>query len=271
MKKTLVVLTGPQGSGNHLWSKILSLHQDVFGWKTLLDNYWEAHRFSEPFAEYWRNPETLHKFDWSQSQYYFTSISIPLGIESKGTKWSPNVMQFCMNAQRSGIKTKILVIGRDQNILENQQKRIREESTIRHFLDQLPKFEKPQFLSYELLYLYKEEYLKSLDIGIPIAWYERDKIREILELDANAKYINYIKQSPLDDCNKTGVPSIWNPNIEEKNVPKNRDHPYDEEGTDGWGEWANKWDLRNFRHEIVTGKPLPEPPNKPPQTGGCDC
>ena len=51
MDKTLVILTGPQGSGNHLWSKILSLHADVFGWKSLLDNYWEAHRISEPFAE----------------------------------------------------------------------------------------------------------------------------------------------------------------------------------------------------------------------------
>ena len=39
--KTLAVLTGPQGSGNHLWSKIFSLHEDVFGWKSLLDNYWE--------------------------------------------------------------------------------------------------------------------------------------------------------------------------------------------------------------------------------------
>mgnify|MGYP006219606231 CR=1 FL=1 len=108
--KTLVVLTGPQGSGNHLWSKILSLHQDVFGWKTLLNNYWEAHRFSEPFAEYWRDPTLLHKFDWSQSQYFFTSISIPLGIQSKGTKWCPNVVQFCTSAQSLGLTTKILVV-----------------------------------------------------------------------------------------------------------------------------------------------------------------
>ena len=50
MMKTLAILTGPQGSGNHLWSKIFSLHEDVFGWKSLLDNYWEAHRYSEPFA-----------------------------------------------------------------------------------------------------------------------------------------------------------------------------------------------------------------------------
>ena len=260
MNKTLAVLTGPQGSGNHLWSKIFSLHDDVFGWKSLLDNYWEAHRFSEPFAAYWRDPSTLHKFDWSQSQYYFTSISIPLGIESKGTKWCPNVVQFCTNAQDLGIKTKILVIGRDQNILENQQKRIREESTTRHFLDQLHQFEKPIFLSYELLYLYKQEYLKSLNLGIPIAWYD-NRINDILELDSNAKYVSYIKDSPLDDCNKTGISSPWNPNISEKQIPKERDHSYDEEGTDAWGNWADKNDKRNFRHEITTGKKLPK----------CDC
>ena len=211
MTKTLAVLTGPQGSGNHLWSKIFSLHEDVFGWKSLLDNYWEAHRFSEPFAEYWKDPSTLHKFDWSQSQYYFTSISIPLGIESKGTKWCPNVMQFCINAQLCDVKTKILVIGRDQTILKNQQNRIREESTVRHFLDQLPNFEKPTYLSYELLYLYKQEYLKSLDVGFPIAWYD-ERVNEILEQDANEKYINYVEHNILDDGNKTGVPFQSNPN-----------------------------------------------------------
>ena len=120
-------------------------------------------------------------------------------------------MQFCTNAQALGINTKVLVIGRDQNILRHQQNRIREESTVYHFLDQLPKFDKPTFLSYELLYLYKEEYLKSLDVGFPIAWYERDKIREILELDANDKYITPVGDQILDDGNKTGVPFPDNP------------------------------------------------------------
>ena len=228
MDKTLVILTGPQGSGNHLWSKILSLHADVFGWKSLLDNYWEAHRISEPFAEYWKNPDKLCDFDWSQSEYYFTSISIPLGIKELGTIRRPNIMQFANKVESLGIKTKICVVGRDQNILKHQQTRLRGESTVRHFLDQLPKFNKPSFLSYELLYLYKEEYLKSLDIGIPVAWYERDKISEILELDANKKYTSYVQDSPLDDCNKTGCPSPWNPNIPDKPHYKDTDHAYDE-------------------------------------------
>ena len=57
---------------------------------------------------------------------------------------------------------------------------------------------------------------------------ERDKISEILELDANKKYTTYVQDSPLDDCNKTGVPSPWNPNIPDKPHYKDTDHAYDE-------------------------------------------
>ncbi len=119
-------------------------------------------------------------------------------------------MQFCINAQLLGVETQILVIGRDQNILKHQQNRIREESTMRHFLDQLPGFEKPIYLSYELLYLYKQEYLKTLDIGFPIAWYD-DRVNEILELDANSKYIHDVGPQELDNGNLTGIPFPMNP------------------------------------------------------------
>ena len=231
MMKTLAILTGPQGSGNHLWSKIFSLHEDVFGWKSLLDNYWEAHRYSEPFAACWRDPELLDQFDFSSHDHFFTSISVPLGIESKGTKWCPDIKGFGLKAKSLGLKVKICVIGRDQTILENQQKRIREESTIRHFYDALKgiqeSFPCPTFLSYELLYLYKQEYLKSLNLGFPIAWYDK-RVNEILEQDANAKYINYVKENPLDDGNKTGIPFPWNPNIPDKPHYKDTDHSYDE-------------------------------------------
>ena len=237
MMKTLAILTGPQGSGNHLWSKIFSLHEDVFGWKSLLDNYWEAHRYSEPFAACWRDPELLSQFDFSTHDHYFTSISVPLGIESKGTKWCPDIKEFGLKAQSLGMKVKICVIGRDQTILKNQQTRIREESTIRHFYDALKGIQEafpcPTYLSYELLYLYKQEYLKSLDLGFPIAWYDK-RVNDILERDANAKYINYVKENPLDDGNKTGVPFLWDPNHPDANKPhlKETDHAYDE-GSNG--------------------------------------
>ena len=73
--KTLAILTGPQGSGNHLWSKIFSLHHDVFGWKSLLDNYWEAHRTTEPFAKCWKNIELLKEFDWSTHDYFLQVLA----------------------------------------------------------------------------------------------------------------------------------------------------------------------------------------------------
>jgi hypothetical protein len=74
--KQLLIVTGPQGSGNHLFSKVFALHPDVYGWDKLLDTYWIAHK-DEPFADYWNRPELLKTFDWSQSDYYVTSISCP--------------------------------------------------------------------------------------------------------------------------------------------------------------------------------------------------
>ena len=201
--KKLVILTGPQGSGNHLWSKIFSLHPQVFGWKTLLDNYWEAHRFAEPFCEYWKDPSKLKDFDWSTHEYFFTSVSVPLGIQEK--KWEPNIMQFSREAEKQGIETQILVIGRDQNILRHQQDRLRKESTLPLFMKQLPNFPDVTFLSYELLYLYKRYYLQTLNVGIPIAWWD-PRVDEILESDPNNKYIHHVDEYFLDNCNKTGKP-----------------------------------------------------------------
>ena len=40
MTKQMLIVTGPQGAGNHLWSKIFSLHPKVYGWKSLLENYY---------------------------------------------------------------------------------------------------------------------------------------------------------------------------------------------------------------------------------------
>ena len=72
----LLIITGPQGSGNHVFSKCLAVHEDVFGWKSLLNTYWEGHHH-EPFADAWEDPELLHEFDWDQSDYFVTSVSTP--------------------------------------------------------------------------------------------------------------------------------------------------------------------------------------------------
>jgi hypothetical protein len=202
----MLILTGPQGAGNHLWSKVLSLHPDVYGWKTLLDNYWEAHRFSEPFAQHWRDHSLLKSFNWSQSEYYFTSISLPLGIVDSDVNpiWMPDIQGFAATVLGCGVEVEIAVVGRDQTILTNQQTRIRTQPTLPLFLAQLPKIWNPTFLSYELLYLYKQDYLKSLRLNIPVAWNDI-RINEILADDANAKYVHSVDYNELDNGNKLGV------------------------------------------------------------------
>ena len=202
----MLILTGPQGAGNHLWSKVLSLHPKVYGWKTLLENYWEAHRFAEPFAQHWRDHSLLESFDWSQSEYYFTSISLPLGIIDHDVNpiWMPDVQGFAATVLSCGVEVEIAVVGRDQTILNNQQTRIRTQSTLPMFLEQLPKIWNPTFLSYELLYLYKQDYLKSLKLNIPVAW-DDPSIATILENDSNLKYIHYVDEYILDQGNKQGI------------------------------------------------------------------
>lgn len=202
----MLILLGPQGAGNHLWSKIFSLHPQVYGWKTLLDNYWEAHRFAEPFARHWRDPDLLKSFDWSQSEYYFTSISLPLGIIGSDVNpvWMPNVDLFARSVASCGVDIEFAVIGRDQTILTNQQTRIRTQPTLPMFLTELSKVSNPTFLSYELLYLYKQDYLKSLQLNIPVA-YDDGRIDAILADDANTKYVHSVDYNELDKGNQLGV------------------------------------------------------------------
>ena len=206
MSEKMLILIGPQGAGNHLWSKIFSLHNEVYGWKTLLDNYWEAHRFAEPFAQHWRDHNLLKSFDWSQSEYYFTSISLPLGIVGHDVNpiWMPDLQGFAATVLGCGLEVEIAVVGRDQTILTNQQTRIRTQPTLPMFLEQLPKIPNPTFLSYELLYLYRQNYLKSLQLNIPVAWDDR-RINEILAVDSNAKYVHNVDYNELDNGNRLGV------------------------------------------------------------------
>ena len=202
----MLILTGPQGAGNHLWSKVFSLHPNVYGWKTLLDNYWEAHRFAEPFAPYWRDPALLDDFNWAQSEYYFTSISLPLGIVGHEVNpiWMPDIQGFAATVLGCGVEVEIAVVGRDQTILANQQTRIRTQPTLPLFLEQLPKIWNPTFLSYELLYLYRQDYLKSLRLNIPVAWND-SRIDTILADDANVKYVHGVDYNELDNGNKLGT------------------------------------------------------------------
>ena len=69
-KPKLILLTGPQGSGNHMWSKLFAMHPVVTGW--VMQNYWEGHH-EEPFAEYWDNPDKLKEFEIPENKKYFVT------------------------------------------------------------------------------------------------------------------------------------------------------------------------------------------------------
>ena len=204
MNKQMLIIAGPQGAGNHLWAKVFSQHPDVFGWKSLLENYWEPHRFNEPFAKYWKDPSLLSQFDWSQSDYYVTSISIPLGIpdSKENPMWEPNIDQFKRVLELEGVDVKVALIGRDQNILSEQQYRIRNKSTLPMFKKQLKTTTgTPVYLSYELLYLYKDQYVETLDVNIPVD----TNVGHLLTDDANNKYVHGIESNTLDQGNRKGT------------------------------------------------------------------
>lgn len=194
----LLILTGPQGSGNHLFSKIFALHEDVYGWKSLLNTYWEGHHH-EPFADCWANPELLNGFDWEQSDYYVTSISCP--YYKDGVPNVPNFFDFIDIAEEY-CDIEVAIIGRDPNILEYQQERVRGSHTtplaIESFDYMLERFD-VNYLSQELLYLYRERYLQTIErqLDFPIAHFDPE-LETILTQDANRKYIKRADEYWLD-------------------------------------------------------------------------
>jgi hypothetical protein len=191
----LLIITGPQGSGNHLFSKIFALDPDVVGWSKLNQEYWIGHD-QEPFAEYWKDPGLLNNVVWNHD-YYVTSISCPYVYQ--GETLIPNYDEFI---DRCPVKVKLAVIGRDQTILQYQQSRVRGKETKQEFLnvvDNLMKYN-PTFISQELLYLYGANYVQSLgqQLGIPVGQ-DILAINEILKEDANKKYIEPVISHWLDE------------------------------------------------------------------------
>jgi hypothetical protein len=200
--KTLLIVTGPQGSGNHLWSKIFALHPDVYGWHALLHEYWIGHD-QEPFAEYWENPDLLKDFDWSRCDYFVTSVSTPYMLN--GERTVPNIVRFAATAMGLGIRVKIAVIGRDCNILNYQQTRVRGQPTVDIALAEYEKLRTwdPVFLSYELLHLYREDYLRQIvkQLEFPMD-FEHPQLTNILVDDTNSKYFQPVAHHATDDLAK---------------------------------------------------------------------
>ena len=199
MSKTLLIITGPQGSGNHLWSKIFALHPDVYAWHALLHEYWIGHD-QEPFAEYWEDPDRLKEFNWDKCEYFVTSVSTPYMLN--GERTVPNIVRFAATAMGLGICVKIAIIGRDRNILSYQQTRVRGDVTYDIALTEYERLRtwSPVFLSYELLHLYGNLYLQQISkqLEFPIDL-DHPRLNNILVDDTNSKYFKPVEYHPTDD------------------------------------------------------------------------
>ncbi len=194
-KSNLLIITGPQGSGNHLFSKLFNLHPDVYGWD--MEKYWVGHH-TEPFSEYWTDPSKLKYFNWGQSNYYITSISCPY-FKFKNPQ-IPKYKEFIEEAKKYS-NIKIALLGRDSSILTYQQMRVRKEHTTPIAFKEFEYIHtlNPYYLSFELLFLYKQNYLKKVsnDLQFPIETMSK-KFEEILRKNSNHKYIKYLLHTELD-------------------------------------------------------------------------
>jgi len=195
--KTVLILTGPQGSGNHMWSKVFAMHPQVTGWSALLNEYWIGHD-QEPFADYWRDPVQLRNFNWRRGDWFVTSVSVP--YMDNGTPTVPNFKEFVRELQNLGHRVKFAVLGRDRNIVSMQQKRVRNGVSLPLALAEFSQFAAPVFLSYELLHLYGAKYLETVEsqLGFPIAATD-PRLNDILKEDTNTKYFHSIDHHPTDD------------------------------------------------------------------------
>lgn len=196
----MIVLFGPQGSGNHLFGKIFSMHPAVHGWKDALkpDGYFIPH-YKEPFNYYWNNIDKIDIKIMGKKDYAVTSISAPY-IENWLPKIPP-IHDFIAAVEKVGITVQPVAIARDQNILTHQQTRVRGGPTwgcltqlIQHMVTP------PFFVSQEALYLYRRNYIRSLQhwLNFPMSW-DDPQVDEILKQDANEKYVHAADSWWLDE------------------------------------------------------------------------
>ena len=197
----LLILLGPQGSGNHLFSKIFALHPDVHGWKEHFDENYPDHYFiphyKEPTNKFWNDIDKIDTSIMNGKHYACSSVSIP--YITGGMPKVPPVFEFINKCESLGIETQPVVIGRDRNILSHQQTRLRGGPSW-GFVPQVLRWFKtpPFFVSQELLYLYRRQYVRAIGhwLDFPTA-YDHPMIDEILKEDANAKYVSPVNQ-PTD-------------------------------------------------------------------------
>jgi hypothetical protein len=210
-KNKMLLIFGPQGSGNHLFSKIFALHPDVHGWEELLDNsdpdnYFVPH-YKEPNNKYWDDIDGITLDIMGGKNYSVISASIPFWNKDE-LQISP-VNKLIAKLQSLNIEIQVVIIGRDKTILTNQQTRMRGGPTwgcmtqLIRWLDVTP-----FYVSTELFYLYGKAYVRDIGkwLDFPVA-YNDPRLNDIMIEDSNEKYIHQASNLKVDDIVKrTGYP-----------------------------------------------------------------
>jgi len=197
--KKLIIITGPQGSGNHLFSKVFGYHPYVSGWD-FGDEYWIPSD-EEPFAECWVDPsKTKSKLN---SSVVVANVSVPFVYD--GVKQIPKIQEVVNEARSLDYDVKVCIVVRDENINREQQRRVRKEVTMHTALQYYYNLDAElHFLSHESLYLYGGAYLKWLSkvLDFPIA-YSDERITKAIGENSNEKYVKYVDTHWLDE-------QVWN-------------------------------------------------------------
>jgi len=203
--KKLLLLTGPQGSGNHIFSRIFSANKLVCGWTEILDKYWVP-TDEDKFAKYFINPELLTQEvidSFGDFNYYVTDISYPFVYN--GVKNYPKINEFKSQLESLGIEVCTAVIVRDQHINSLQQQRVRGEITLPTALEYYKDMQIDLFLDLEALFLYKERYVEWIAklINFPIPDFK--SAFKFHNESPNAKYVTYVLDYWLDKTVKMGL------------------------------------------------------------------
>lgn len=200
VQKKIVLVTGPQGSGNHLFSKILGASPHVYGWD-FGDKYWIPSD-EEPFADCWVDPElTVPTLEKIKQDYIVANVSVPFVYD--GEIRIPAIQEFIDKATKAGYNVTLAIVVRDRNINALQQERVRDKVTLptaMMYYNSMDHWDKV-FLDHEALFLHKSAYIKFLGrlLGIPVVY---DDLSQ-LEVDSNNKYVRYVEEHWLDE-------EVWN-------------------------------------------------------------
>lgn len=205
--KKLLILTGPQGSGNHIFSRVLSTHPKVGGWKDLLNSYWIPSD-QETFAKFWVYPELLTEQEFDGFDFWLANVSCPFFYD--GVRYVPKILEVANRASLFGITVEIAIVVRDQNINSLQQERVGGQITLPiaqdyYYTTLVPSNYKIHFIDHEAFFLHKSYYLKWLSsiLNFPIL-YNSDEVMKFIENDANSKYVQPIETHWLDTEIKHG-------------------------------------------------------------------